>query len=173
MRDARAPITLPDSLSASAVFRAGEKTRILAGWEWTNWSVFDAIRIESAGGNPISTSPQNYKDSMSVHLGGEYDVSDRLTLRAGVATDSTPTVDAWRTSRVPDGDRTWLTAGASWKVSDSLEARFSYAHVFVTTEQLDREDDFYAGSPAAIASRLRSENRGNVDMIGADLTVRF
>ncbi len=172
-QDARAPITLPDSLSASAVFTAGARTRLLAGWEWTNWSVFDAIRIQTVNGAPISTSPQNYKDSMSLHLGGEQDLSDRWTVRAGFATDSTPTVDAWRTSRVPDGDRTWLTAGASWKVSDSLEARFSYAHVFVTTEQLDREDDFYAGSPAAIASRLRSENRGNVDMIGADLTVRF
>ena len=173
VRDARAPITLPDSLSASAVFRASEKTRILAGWEWTNWSVFDAIRIESVGGNPISTSPQNYKDSMSVHLGGEYDVSDRLTLRAGVATDSTPTVDAWRTSRVPDGDRIWLSGGAGWKLSETLAARLSYAHVFVSTEQLDRADEFYAGTPARIVSTLRSENRGNVDIIAADFTIRF
>ncbi|TPE61790.1 long-chain fatty acid transporter [Sandaracinobacter neustonicus] len=171
--DARAPITLPDSLAFSAAIRASERARILASAEWTNWSVFDAIRIETVDGVSISSSPQHYRDSMSFHLGGEYDVSDRWTVRTGVATDSTPTVDRYRTSRVPDGDRVWLTAGASWKLNDNIETRFSYAHVFVTTEALDREDDFYSGTPAAITSTLRSENRGSVNMVGADVTVRF
>lgn len=171
--DARAPITLPDSLGFSAAFKASEQARILASAEWTNWSVFDAIRIQTPEGAALSTSPQHYKDSWSFHLGGEYDLSDRWTVRTGIATDSTPTVDEYRTSRVPDGDRVWLTAGASWKLSDTLEARFSYAHVFVTTEPLDREDHFYAGTAAAITSNLRSENSGSVNMIGADFTVRF
>lgn len=171
--DARAPITLPDSLALSATVAPAPGVRLLGTIEWTNWSVFDAIRVQEADGTPISTSEQGYKDSWSFHFGGEVDVTERWTLRAGLATDTTPTVDALRSSRVPDGDRTWLSAGAGMRLSDSMEVRLSYAHVFVTREALDRSDGFYEGTPAAIETVIRSRNRGNVDMLGADLTVRF
>lgn len=171
--DARAPITLPDSLALSATVTPAPGVRLLGTVEWTNWSVFDAIRVQEADGTAISTSDQDYKDSWSLHFGGEYDVTDRWTLRAGIATDSTPTVDELRSSRVPDGDRTWLTAGASMRLSDSMELRLSYAHVWVTPEELDRTDGFYEGTPAAVETVIRSRNRGNVDMLGADVTIRF
>ncbi len=171
--DARAPITLPDSLSVSASVAPAQGVRLLGTVEWTNWSLFDAIRVQDANGGAISTSEQGYKDSWSVHFGGEYDVTERWTLRAGIAGDATPTVDALRSSRVPDGNRTWLSAGASARLSDSMEVRFSYAHVFVSEEALDRADRFYEGTPAAVETVIRSVNRGNVDMLGADVTIRF
>jgi long-chain fatty acid transport protein len=59
------------------------------------------------------------------------------------------------------------------KLSDTLAVRMSYAHVFVTAEQLNRTDGFYEGTPAAVETLIRSENRGNVDMLAADLTLRF
>lgn len=171
--DARAPITLPDSLSVSASVKPAPDVRLLGTVEWTNWSLFDAIRVRDANGGAISTSEQDYRDSWSIHVGGEYDVSDTWTLRAGVATDATPTVDAWRSSRVPDGNRTWLTTGASMRLNAGMELRVSYAHVFVSEKSLDRTDSFYEGTPAAVDTRIRSLNRGNVDMLGADVTVRF
>lgn len=171
--DGVAPITLPDSMAFSAVVTPAPGYRLLGTVEWTNWSVFDAIRVETKDGAQLTESPQHYKDSWSFHLGGEADVSEQWTLRAGVAADSTPTVDAYRTSRVPDGDRTWLTAGATFRLSPAVSLGLSYAHVFVTAEELDRHDDFYGGTAAAIKTNLRSENRGNVDMVGADVTVRF
>jgi long-chain fatty acid transport protein len=171
--DARAPITLPDNLSFSATVTPAPGVRLLGTVEWTNWSLFDAIRVQDANGGPISTSEQNYKDSWSVHFGGEYDVTNQWTLRAGIATDSTPTVDDFRTSRVPDGDRTWLSAGATARLSDSMKVSLSYAHVFVSKEALNRADGFYEGTPAAVETVIRSVNRGNVDMLGADVTIRF
>lgn len=171
--DARAPITLPDSLSVSATVAPAPGVRLLGTVEWTNWSLFDAIRVQDAEGGAISTSEQAYRDSWSVHLGGEVDLSDRWTVRAGLARDSTPTVDAFRSSRVPDGDRTWLTAGGTIRLGDSMDVRLSYAHVFVSEEALARTDAFYAGTPAAVETVLRSVNRGNVDMLGADVTIRF
>jgi long-chain fatty acid transport protein len=170
--DAEAPITMPDSLAFSAMVAPAPGWRLMGTAEWTNWSVFEEIRVLS-GGQTVALSPQDYRDSWSFHLGGEHDLSDMWTLRAGIAMDATPTTDALRTSRVPDGDRTWLTAGATMKLSESLALRLSYAHVFVTTERLDRADGFYEGTPAAVETVIRSENRGNVDMLGADLTLRF
>jgi long-chain fatty acid transport protein len=171
--DARAPLTVPDSLSLSAMVTPAPGVRLLGTAEWTNWSVFDAIRVQDSNGGAISSSTQNYKDSWSFHFGGEYDVTARWTLRAGIAADATPTVDAFRSSRVPDGDRTWLSAGATMRLREGLELRLSYAHVFITQEPLDRAEEFYAGTPAEIETVLRSLNRGNVDMLAADVTLRF
>ena len=171
--NARAPITLPDSLAFSAMVAPAPGYRLLGTVEWTNWSLFDAIRVDTPEGTALTVSPQNYKDSWSFHFGGEADLSEQWTLRGGFAADATPTVDAYRSSRVPDGNRVWLTAGASYHLNDRVLLGLSYAHVFVTAEQLDREDGFYEGSPAAIDTVLRSENRGNVDMVGADITIHF
>jgi long-chain fatty acid transport protein len=171
--DARAPITMPDSFALSAMVTPAPGVRLLGTAEWTNWSLFDAIRVQAEDGSPISTSAQDYRDSWSFHLGGEYDLSERWTLRVGAAKDATPTVDSERSSRVPDGDRTWLTAGATLRLREGMDVRVSYAHVFVTAEPLDRTDRFYAGTAAEVETVLRSLNRGNVDMVGADVTLRF
>lgn len=171
-RDGVAPITMPDSLTFSAMLAPAEGWRILGTVEWVNWSVFDAIRV-NVNGQTAVTSPQNYRDSWSFHLGGEHDFSDRLTGRIGIAADATPTTDSYRTTRVPDGDRTWLTTGLSWRASKAIEVRASYAHVFVTAENLDRTDHFFEGTPAAIESHVRSRNTGNVNLLAADVTFRF
>ncbi|WP_199555237.1 OmpP1/FadL family transporter [Sandaracinobacteroides hominis] len=171
-RDGKAPITMPDSLTFSAMVSPAEGWRILGSAEWVNWSVFDAIRVNVDGQTAV-TSPQNYKDSWSFSLGGAHDFSDKVTARVGIAMDATPTTDMFRSTRVPDGDRTWLTTGLSWHASDSIEVRASYAHVFVTAENLDRADGFFEGTPAAIESHIRSRNTGNVNMIGADVTFHF
>jgi long-chain fatty acid transport protein len=171
--DARAPLTVPDSFALSVMATPTAGVRLLGTAEWTNWSLFDAIRVQTPDGAPVSTSEQGYSDSWSFHLGTEYDASRKVTLRVGMAFDSTPTVDAFRSSRVPDGDRTWLSAGTTIRLRDGLNVRFSYAHVFVTAEPVNRRDSFYEGSPAAVETVLRSLNRGNVDMIGADFTLNF
>lgn len=169
--EAEAPITLPDSVSLAAVVTPVPGTRLLGSVNWVNWSVFDAIRVERDG-TTLAFSPQNYKDSFSVHGAAEKDLGD-WTLRAGVAFDETPTTDRERTTRVPDGDRTWLTAGATWRATERLQVRLSYAHVFVSAEQLNRVDVLYEGTPAAIQSVVRSRNTGNVDMLAADIGFSF
>src|SRR3546814_18002933 len=71
---------------------------------WYNWSKFKGIAITTAAGT--SNKELDYKDSYSVSLGGEYDVSPALTLRAGTMFDRSPTNPQHLTTRVPDGDRT-------------------------------------------------------------------
>jgi long-chain fatty acid transport protein len=144
----------------------------MATGKWFNWSVFKQIAIYPVGAAPV-ISVQNYKDSWSGALGAEYDVSPKLTLRTGTLYDTTPTQDTFRTTRVPDGDRVWATAGATYRISKNLEVNLSYAHIFVKTEPLDRVDAFYAGTPAQIVTATRSTNTGNADEIATSLTIKL
>lgn len=166
-----APISTPDIASVGAVYGIG-KFRLLAGGSWYNWSRFKDITVENNGVTFLD-SPQNYRDTFSGSAGAEYDVSPRLTLRGGSMYDQTPTRDAFRTTRVPDGNRIWATGGATFHLSKMVSANLSYAHVFVKTSDIDRTDPLFAGTPAVTTINTRSTNRGNVDIIAQSLTLRF
>lgn len=172
VRDARAPITLPDIVTVSALFGVDKPLRFMASWRWYNWSDFEEIAI-FPDGLPPQVSEQNYRNSWSMAAGVEYDASDALTLRAGTMYDESPITDAFRTTRVPDGDRTWLTAGVSYDLGERFTANFAYAHVFVTTEPLDRTDRFFDGTPAAIDSTIRSVNSGDADILALSVTAKL
>ncbi len=169
---ATAPLSTPDIATLSVLFGTDTPWRIYGTWRWYNWSKFEEIRVEPDG-LPPQVNEQNYRDTFSMALGGEYDVSDRLTLRAGTMFDESPITDRYRTTRVPDGDRTWLSAGATWNITDTFSASLSYAHVFVKSEPIDRTDTFFAGTPAAIDTRIRSNSTGNADVLALAIGARF
>lgn len=169
---ATAPLDIPESVTVSAMYGVGDRVRLMATGQWFNWSRFEAITVQPLG-RPAVVNEQNYKDSWSGHGAVEFDATDRLTLRAGGLYDTTPTQDAFRTTRVPDGDRVWATAGATWKLNDRLDVNVSYAHVFVSEEKLNRTDTLFAGTAAATQARIVSTNTGNADVIGTSLTIKL
>ena len=168
---ATAPLTTPDIATVSVLFGTDTPYRFYGTWRWYNWSNFNEIRVEPEG-LPPQVSEQRYKDSWSMALGAEYDLSDRLTLRAGTMFDQSPITDEFRSTRVPDGDRTWLSAGASYDFG-AFTASLAYAHVFVKGEPIDRTDTFFGGTPAAVDARVRANSSGNADVIALSLGARF
>ena len=168
-----APISTPDIATVSAVFVATPKARLLGSVNWYNWSRFKRITVENAAGALLVNSEQDYRDTWSYSGAAEYDVSPKLTLRAGSMFDETPTRDGFRTTRVPDGNRIWATGGITYHVSDRVALNTSYAHVFVAARQIDRADALFAGTPVVTNVRTRAENTGNVDMLAGSISMRF
>ncbi|MDX3900519.1 MAG: outer membrane protein transport protein [Sphingobium sp.] len=170
--DASAPLELPDIVTASMTHSLTPALRAMVTARWYNWSVFENITIRPEGA-AASVKELHYRDSFSVSLGGEYDVSEKLTLRAGTMFDRTPTNPQYLTTRVPDGDRAWLSAGATWNLSPAFALNLSYAHTFVEKANIIRPDGYYTGSPAAIVATTRATTIGNADQVAASLTARF
>lgn len=99
---------------------------------YTNWSHFKDLRVHYA--NPVqpdSESVFDWRDAWFASFGGDYRLDQNWTLRAGIAYDETPTKDSTRDSRVPDGNRTWLSFGVGYKVSEDLKFEAGYAHLWV------------------------------------------
>lgn len=167
-----APLSTPDIATVGAVYGVG-KARLLAGGSWYKWSRFKTINVNTPGGVTFLSSAQNYRDTLSGSVGGEVDVTPRLTLRAGSMYDQTPTRDGFRTTRVPDGNRIWATAGATAKVNRRVDASVSFAHIFVDTAQVDRRDPLFAGTPAVTTVETISTNTGHANEIASSLTFRF
>ena len=166
-----APISTPDIATVSGVL--GKQARLLGSVTWTKWSRFNRIAVQNEAGVTFLDSEQQYRDTWSYAVGGEYDISPKVTLRGGTMYDETPTVDAFRTTRVPDGNRWWASAGATLRVSNWIALNASYAHVFVKSAIVDRTDPLFAGTPAVTSIRTFSRNTGNVDQLAGSVTFKF
>ena len=81
----------------------------MAGAEWSNWSRFDTVKIKG-GPAPIDL-PFEYDDGWFFSVGGEFDVTQRVTVRSGVGYELGPIDDNVRTYRIPDSDRLYALSG--------------------------------------------------------------
>lgn len=135
------------------------------------WGEFDAIEVETAAGT--QSLAQNYKDVTSGGVGVDYAVNDRLTLRAGVQYDPTPTPDDERTARVPDGDRWLFGAGASAKLGARTTVDLGAAYIRFKDSEIFHDTAFYPGTAAATTTRLRGEVEGAGYVLSAGLRTTF
>lgn len=139
-----------------------------AGYTW--WSAFDELRIRFA--NPFQTDVvQNYnwKDAWFASAGVRYRPTNKWTLRAGVAFDQSPTIDASRDPRIPDADRTWLAFSAGYELSPGTSLELGYGHLFIPEEPVN----LTAADPDnLVRGNLIGTTNSEVDVITLQLTFR-
>jgi long-chain fatty acid transport protein len=126
-------VNLPDLVTLGVRQRITDRLRVMAGAEWSNWSRFDTVKIR---GGPAPVDLEfNYDDGWFVALGGEFDLSQQVTVRSGVGYEWGPIDDNVRTYRIPDSDRLHLSGGVSYR----LDQRFSFdvGYSFVAVEDMD------------------------------------
>jgi long-chain fatty acid transport protein len=128
----RANLNTPEKLSVGLTQAVAPNLRLNLGFEWDNWTRLGTIGIVSvARGVPVNFLPLNYKDGFTYSIGGEYDWSPNLTLRAGVSYEESPIDFSNRSVRLPDNDRVNLAVGASYRWSEKLTLNFAYSHLFL------------------------------------------
>jgi long-chain fatty acid transport protein len=159
-----AEATLPDSASLSLFHTLSPKWDLLADVTWTGWSDFKELRIVRNGGVLLQVTPENWSDSYRYSAGANYHLNDKLMLRGGVAFDETPVSDAFRTSRIPDEDRTWLAFGAQYRLSDKSLLDFGYAHLFIKDARINKTE-----GPVTLTGTYK----GSVDILSAQYTYSF
>ena len=127
-----ADFTTPAVISASYWHQA-EKFGLGIDLAYTKWDVFKELRVKygTAPAQPDTSETFNWRNTVYASVGGDYYLNDKVTLRAGVAVDTTPSYNAVRDVRVPDSTRKLATVGVGYKASDHFELNASYAHIFV------------------------------------------
>ncbi len=143
-----ADFTTPAVVSASYWHQA-EKFGFGMDLAWTKWDVFKELRVKYGNAaQPDTSETFNWRNTWYASIGGDYYLNDRVTLRAGVAVDTTPTYNAVRDVRVPDSTRQLATVGIGYKPTDNFEINASYAHIFVNQAHIDSTSstgDFITG----------------------------
>lgn len=126
-----ARIETPEMVTAGIRWQASQDWAFMGGVEWANWSRVKSLDIRLDGTGAVLSTPEQWKDSWFFSLGTEYQMSDQLTLRGGLAYEKSPVPDSTRTPRLPDNDRYWVSIGAGYKLNDWLTANIAYSHVFM------------------------------------------
>ncbi|MEQ1661743.1 MAG: outer membrane protein transport protein [Thiobacillus sp.] len=164
---ATASVTLPDSASLSVLHKLNNKLELLADITWTGWSDFDELRIlRKSDGATLAVTTENWSDNYRYSVGANFSMSDKLTVRGGVAYDETPVSDdIYRTVRIPDQSRTWLAVGAQYRLSDKSALDFGYAHLFVKDARIPNRNES--------GVILNGTYEASVDILSAQFTHNF
>ncbi len=124
---ASARLDIPAYASLDWVHQFNDRLSLGASATWTEWSSFQDLTLKSHG-NTIVSIPYTYRNTWTLAVGGDYKVTDQWTMRAGVAYDQTPTHNATRDPRIPDGDRYFASLGAGYRFQSMPELSIDAAY---------------------------------------------
>lgn len=173
--DLSATLKTPDKVTLSIRQDLAPNARVFGTVEWTNWSVLGEVPVSIPGpvlipGAAPAALNANWEDGWLYSIGGEYDVSPKLSLRAGVAYEESPIQDdTSRLIQLPDADRIWASIGATYNWSESTKINVAYSHVWVEDAGIDR--DSLVG-PSGGTFDGRAEDNG-ADIISVGLTTKL
>ena len=174
-----AVVTTPETLLLSGWQRVSPQWALSGSLRWSNWSRFDTLSVHGSPtdqkeGNGPTLIRNHWRDSWFASLGADYAYSDKLTLRGGVAYETTPVPDdAHRNALIPDTDRVWLSLGASCRVSRALSVDAGYTYLRgVGSRSIDHV--VTSPKPAGTVSRLTGEyGRLSGHLLGLQLQYRL
>jgi long-chain fatty acid transport protein len=167
---AKANLTLPETLSFSVFHEFNPEWMIMADVTWTNWSVFNELRIKFDNqAQPDSVTTTKWEDSYRYSLGVTYKPGP-WTFRVGLAYDETPIPNAERrTPRIPDGDRIWTAFGVGYRISTMFSLDVGYAHLFVDDPQIDKDPT----GEDQVRGGLKGTYDAHVNIVGAQIRMNF
>ena len=165
-------VKLPAIVNLSYFRTLNAQWDVLADAQWTGWSSIKDLTFVRSNGTVLQTTPENFKDTWKFALGAHYRLDANWTLRAGVALDKSPVQTDFRTPRLPDADRTWLTGGAQYKVNPQMTLDFAAGYIWVKDASIDSNRSGAAAATAAFG-RLRGSYDANVVLLSGQFTYTF
>ncbi|MEZ5937292.1 MAG: TonB-dependent receptor [Hyphomonadaceae bacterium] len=138
-----AALDLPAATELGARWQATNLLALYGGIQWKDWTPLKQLAVSYDNpAQPDTVEQLNYKSSVRYSFGGEYALTPKWTLRAGLAFDQSPTQSAYRTARIPDNDRTVYAIGASWKPTDAWSLDMAYNRVNIDDTSFDKIGTF-------------------------------
>lgn len=171
--NASAEMKLPSTTSIGIHYEVSRKFSLQAEAARTDWSTFKELRVKFATGQADSVTNENWQNAWFLSLGGTYKLTEATTLRAGVATDQSATMDAYRTPRIPDADRSWLSLGLSHQVTKSLAFDCAYTHIFVKAAPIGLATGTNASSPDFFRGNLAGEFKSLINIFSVQARYTF
>jgi long-chain fatty acid transport protein len=166
---ASASLPLPAQFVAGAAVGVTGALRLLADYQFTNWSAFDRLVLATEFAPP-TILVQDFRDAHGVRAGAEYAVTPRTTLRGGFVGNTAAAPDQTVTPNLPEASRVQLTAGLGQALTDKLWLDFYYLHLF-QDDRHGRTTD--GGSAVPTTADNNGVYRFHANLFGASLVLRF
>ncbi|MAQ71741.1 MAG: outer membrane transport family protein [Alphaproteobacteria bacterium] len=164
-----ADLDLPDIWTLGVAQDVNDKWRIMGQVTRFGWSNFQEIAPVRDDGVAVDPVVQNYQNTWAFAIGAEYEYSPEWTFRAGYQFDETPTTDEFRTTRTPDGDRNWFTAGTTYTWNENFTVDFAAAYIDVGEEEIS----VVRNGGGVTGSNVNADTDGQVGILSLGLNYKF
>lgn len=179
----RADVTLPETVTFSAHHDINAKWNVRADIQFTRWARLNEIDINydwrpsaallAAGA--ITQSKEIYKNRNTwfFALGTGYQWTESTLLKVGVAYDKGMTRNNYRSPRIPDANRLWLSAGLEQKFTDSITGSLDYTFIHVKNANINLNGQRNQGKSALVGRNFVARSKAYVNLIGAKIQWKF
>lgn len=161
-------LALPATAELASFHQLNDKVAVHASFNWTDWSSFEKLVADFGGGNTSLVKEENWEDNYRLALGGTYTLNQKVTLRTGVAYDTSAVSDEHRTATIPETDRLWLSMGAGYAWSDNLTLDAGFTYILAKDAKMHEDDE-----ASAFGGSFEGETTGNVWLVGVQANYRF
>ncbi|OEF19742.1 outer membrane protein transport protein [Aliivibrio logei] len=164
-------LDLPATAELASYHQLTDKVAIHASFNWTDWSSFEKLEanIPTLGGKDL-IKEENWEDNYRLAFGGTYQLNQKVTLRSGVAYDTSAVSDEDRTATIPETDRLWLSTGVGYAWSNNLTLDAGFTYIFAKDAKMSEGQ----GDEAALfGGTFDGETTGNVWLVGVQANYRF
>ena len=123
-------LDLPEMWELSGWHKVAPQWAVHYSLTYTSWSQFQELKATGTSGQTLFQKDESFRDAYRIALGTTYNYDDNWTFRTGIAFDDSPVPADKRSISIPDQDRLWLSAGASYAFNDaaSVDVGLSYMH---------------------------------------------
>lgn len=166
-------LTMPAQVVAGVAVQATDRLLLQADYQWTGWSSFDTIPLTFEEETLNQTRREGYENTGAVHVGGAYEATEALTVRAGYLFNQSAAPDRTVTPLLPEANRNHLTAGLSWHIIPSTTLNVAYQYL----GQNDRRGRVRGARPGENNPTAEDLNSGlysfNAHLVGTTVTINL
>ena len=112
-----AKLPMPAELGVGMSYKPMDKLLLAFDYSYTYWSIYEELRIDFKNGLPPSISKKNYHNTSTFRLGAEYQLSDKMFVRAGYYFDQSPVSEGYFSPETPSTDTNNYTFGFGYKMN--------------------------------------------------------
>jgi long-chain fatty acid transport protein len=137
--DITAKLTTPLNIQGGIALRVIKQLWLSADFQYVGWSSYDTLAVDFKDeAFDDLAEPRLYEDTYIIRFGAQYDISDELSLLAGVYYDKNPVDPNNLSPSLPDSDRLGFSIGAEAQITEHLGISGSY--LFIRSSELTVTD---------------------------------
>ncbi len=131
----KAEMPMPMTLRFGVSYRPVKPLTLAFDAQFTRWKTYRELSIEFLDDNLKGFNqyiPKNYHNAWCFSMGGQYQITDRFTARAGLMLDFTPVDKSYYNPETPGMTKIEPTIGFSFQPTKRLAIDFSFMYVHGT-----------------------------------------
>ena len=168
--DGNLKLDLPAQAEFAGYHRLSPQFAVHYSVNWTDWSAFQepqATSSQCAGGVCLQKD-EKFKDSTRYSIGGTWYINPAWEARMGFAYDNTPIEADYRSLSIPDSDRIWYSAGATYHINTDMSVDFGMA--YLDGKEVDVNEGLRSHSDSL---RWKGTSHGNAFLASAQFNMKF